>query len=389
MNPRAMAKRVAFALLGPAAALLVALGISAIVLSVSGHDPWNTYSLMAEYGSRSQSIISVMNRAVPFYFSALAVAIGFKMGLFNIGVEGQYRLAAVLAAAAGAAVSLPAPLHVLLIVVVAMAVGAFWAAIPGVLKVTQGVNEVISTIMLNAISTGVAAYLLSAHLQQKNAPGDLIIKTPEIPRSGWFPSLNPVLEAIGVDIPPGSDLQGFLVVAAIVGAAFYVLVWRTRFGFDLRASGMNPLAARASGVDPKRMVITTMVLSGAVAGLVGMSTLLGFFHRYTIDFPTGLGFTGIAIALVGRNHPVGIAFGALLFGFLDRSAQILDLEGIPKEIVVIMQGTIILSVVVAYEIVHRIRETQERKEVAAATGEAAPPPPPPPPAAVASAGAST
>ena len=111
MTARSIAKRVAFGLLGPAAALLVSLGISAIVLSVSGHDPWNTYSLMAEYGSRSQSIISVMNRAVPFYFSALAVAIGFKMGLFNIGVEGQYRLAAVLAAAAGAAVTLPAPLH--------------------------------------------------------------------------------------------------------------------------------------------------------------------------------------------------------------------------------------------------------------------------------------
>ncbi|HVM08276.1 MAG TPA: ABC transporter permease [Acidimicrobiales bacterium] len=360
-------RRVGLALLGPVAAIAVALAISAVVLAISGHDPWSTYTTMAEYGSRLQSIISILNRSVPFYFSALAVALGFKMGLFNIGVEGQYRLAAVVAAAAGAAVTLPAPLHVLFIVIVAMAVGGAWGAIPGVLKVTRGVNEVISTIMLNAISTGVAAYLLAAHFKQQNAPGDLIIKTKEIPKSGWFPSLNPVLEAVGIDIPSGSELQGFLVIAALAGALFYFLVWRTRFGFDLRASGINPLAAKASGVNPNRMIITTMALSGAIAGLVGMSTLLGFFHRYTVDFPTGLGFTGIAIALLGRNHPAGIAFGAFLFAFLDRSAQVLDLEGIPKEIVVIMQGTIILSIVVAYEVVHRLRETQERKDVAAAT----------------------
>ena len=138
---------------------------------------------------------------------------------------------------------------------------------------------------------------------------------------------------------------------------------------NLRASGLNPGAAEASGVDPKAMVVKTMVIGGAVAGLVGMPQLLGFFNQYTIDFPTQLGFTGIGVALLGRNHPVGMAAGAFLFGWFDRAAQILDLRGIPKEITFIMQGVILLSVVVAYEVVgRRIRaaEVQAAAEAAAA-----------------------
>jgi simple sugar transport system permease protein len=141
-------------------------------------------------------------------------------------------------------------------------------------------------------------------------------------------------------------------------------VWRTRFGFDLRASGLNPWAAQASGVDPKGMIVKAMLLSGGIAGLVGLSETLGYFHRYTLDFTTGLGFTGIAVALLGRNHPFGMAIGAFLFGFLSSSAQILDLDGIPKEIVGIMQGVILLSVVVAYEVVRRIRAAAEVRAAA-------------------------
>jgi len=160
----------------------------------------------------------------------------------------------------------------------------------------------------------------------------------------------------------------------IVGVAYYVLVWKTRFGYDLRASGLNPDAAQASGVDPRSMVIKTMLLSGAVAGLTGMMYLLSFFHSYSLDFPTGLGYTGIAVALVGRNNPVGIAIGALLFGFLERSAQILDLNNIPKEIFYIMEGIIILTVVVAYEVVRRLVEAQETKAAAERAKAGAPEP---------------
>jgi simple sugar transport system permease protein len=300
---------------------------------------------------------------VPLYISGVAFAIAFKMGLFNIGVEGQYTIAVLFAAWVGAAVTLPAPLHIVLIMIVAMFVGGLWGAIPGVLKATRGVHEVISTIMLNFIATSVAAYLLANYFLDKSDE-TLNLQTEKIGTSGRMPTLNPLLEAIGLEPKAGTDLEGFVILAAVVGVVYYVLIWRTRFGYDLRASGINPLAAQASGVSSGPMIVKAMILSGAVAGLVGLPVLVGFSFNYNLDFPTGLGFAGITVALLGRNNPVGIAFGALLIGFLDRSAQILDLEGIPKEIVVIMEGVIVLSVVIAYEVVERIAERREQQHTA-------------------------
>jgi simple sugar transport system permease protein len=144
-----------------------------------------------------------------------------------------------------------------------------------------------------------------------------------------------------------------------------VLLGRTRFGFDLRATGLSETAAVASGVSVKKMVIRTMLISGGVAGLVGMPLLLGGSHAYAQDFPTGYGFSGIAIALLGRNNPIGIGIGALLWSFLEQSAQILDLEGVPKEIVTIMQGVTVLSVVIAYELVRRFSQAQQQRRVGA------------------------
>lgn len=361
MRLRALAIRLAASLL----AVLFALVVAGAALLAIGESPIAAFGSMLSYGVRPESLISIANRAVPLYVSAVAVAIGFKMGLFNIGVEGQYRIAALLAAYVGGIVVLPPVLHVLLIVVVAMVVGGAWAGIAGVLKVRRGVHEVISTIMLNYIAVGLGAYLLANHLREEGAAGDLAVRTPQIAPSGLFPSLNPLLSAVGIDVPQGADMQGFILMAVLLAAAYYVLVWRTRFGFDLRAVGVNAGAAEASGVNAGRMVVMAMVLSGAVAGLVGMSQLLGFFGRYTSDFPTGLGFLGIAVALVGRNQPVGMGLAALLFAFLNRSAQILDFEQIPKEIEVIIQGIIILAVVIAYEVARRIIATRQVAEAAA------------------------
>lgn len=347
----------------PVSALLVAMAVSSIALLLIHKSPLQAFELMGQYGAQSGSMVSIVNRAVPLFLSGLAVAIGFKMNLFNIGVEGQSLLGALLGAAVGGAVNLPAPLEITIILLTAMAAGAAWSGIAGVLKVTRGVHEVISTIMLNAIATGVSSWLLLTYFRKPYSPGDLVVSTRQLPQSGWFPPLNGLF---GLHNPP-EDLSGFVLVAILVGVIYYVLVWRTRFGYDLRASGINPLAARVSGVDPNRMVIQTMLLSGAMSGLVGMMYLLSFFHAYTIDFPTGLGFTGIAVALVGRNHPVGIGLGALLFGFIERSAQILDLNGIPKEIFQIMEGTIILAVVIAYEVVRRMIEAQEVRAAAEKT----------------------
>ena len=359
-------RRTLLSLLAPLSALVFAIAVSSIVLWASGHNALDAWHDMFFYANDIRREVTIVNRAVPLYLSALAVAFAFKMNLFNIGVEGQYQLAILLAAAVGANVALPAPVHVLLIVVVAVAVGAAWSGIAGVLKAYRGVHEVIATIMLNAIAGGVIAYLLTAYLRDPNEPN--IIKTEPIPASGLFPSLNRVLEAVGLEVPSGTDLQGFVVVAILCGIAFHVVVTRTRFGYDLRASGTNPWAALVSGVNPKGMVIKTMLVSGAIAGLVGMSQLLGFFGRYHQDFPTGLGFAGIAVALLGRNHAVGMAIGALLFGFLNVSAQILDLNDVPKEIIDIMQAITLLSVVVSYEVVRRMIAASELRAAAAATG---------------------
>jgi general nucleoside transport system permease protein len=355
-------RRIGLGLLAPVLAILFAIFVSSLFLLLADASPIETYQSMWDYGTRSDSLVSAVNRAVPLYISGLAVAIGMKMGLLNIGVEGQYRIAAVAAAAVGSAVVLPAPIHVALIIVVSVLAGMAWMAVPAVLKVTRGVHEVISTIMMNAISIGLTAWLLANFLDEKTSETDLELATRRIAESGRFPSLNPVLGWFGVDVR-GADLHGFVLIAILLGLAYYVVIWRTRFGFELRASGINAGAARVSGVKPRRMIFTTLMISGGVAGLVGMSQLLGFFYRFTVDFPQELGFTGIAVALLGRNHPIGIAVGALLFGFMERSAQILDLEGIPKEIVVIMQGIIVISVVVAYELIRRWRVAQEQKAV--------------------------
>jgi ABC-type uncharacterized transport system permease subunit len=154
-----------------------------------------------------------------------------------------------------------------------------------------------------------------------------------------------------------------IVLAAAVGVGYWWMLGRTRFGFDVRASGLSPTAASASGINAKRMVLLVMLLSGALAGLIGMPQLLGASYTYNLDFPAGLGFTGIAIALLGRNSPVGIVFGSLLWAFLDVSRQILDLTGVSKEIVTIMQGVAVLSVVIAYELVRRYGIAAQQREV--------------------------
>ncbi|WP_424529166.1 ABC transporter permease [Sphaerisporangium viridialbum] len=343
-------------LAAPLLAIVFAGIVTSIILQLTGNPPLETMKLLVDYGSQPRTIVMIINLATTYYISALAVAVGFRMNLFNIGVDGQYRLAALIAAAVGGALVLPAPLHVGVTILVAVAVGGVWASIAGILKVTRGVSEVISTIMLNSIATGVGAWLLTTDRLAVAVSGSNNIGTKPIPPSGQFP---------GFELIPGTKTPvfGFVIVAVALGLAYHVLFNWTRFGFDLRATGRSESAAVASGVNVKKMVLLTMILSGAAAGLVGMPQLLGASYSYSLDFPTGLGFTGIAIALLGRNNPAGIAIGALLWSFLDNSSDILDLEGIPKEIVIIMQGTIVLSVIVAYELVHRYRLAAEQRRV--------------------------
>jgi simple sugar transport system permease protein len=360
-------KKLAWSLAAPLGALAFTVIVASIALLLSGNSPFTTFNLMWTTTHSARAVVSILNNFTSYYIAGLAVAIGFKMGLFNIGADGQYRLAVVIAAYLGAQYSVWAPIHVASIIAIAMAVGVVWAAIPAILKVTRGVNEVVATIMLNSIATGISAYLMANHFRVKS---DQITKTKLLARSAWIPNLNELLAKIGYHLPKNVHLNGFLIVSLLVGFGYYLLVWRTRFGFDLRSTGINPFAARSAGVHPNAMIVKTMLLSGAIAALIGMGPLLGDgnYHQYSDTFPTGLAFTGIALALIGRNSPIGVAVGAMLWSFLEVSTQSLSLHGIPQEIAQIMQGAMVVGVVVAYEVVTRwrlraiAREAAERTE---------------------------
>jgi simple sugar transport system permease protein len=208
--------------------------------------------------------------------------------------------------------------------------------------------------MLNYVATGIIAYLLINYFWNRDPSGrDLVPKTDLLDRSAWIPDLNAIADKLGLDVAPTVRIHGFLVVAIITGVAFYVVVWRTRFGYDLRMSGLNPLAASSSGVNARAMIVRTMFISGALGGVLAMGPLLSDTHVYGDQYPTQLGFTGIAVALLGRNHPAGIAFAAIVWAGLERASQALSAEGIPTEISRILQGTLLLSAVITYEIVNR------------------------------------
>jgi simple sugar transport system permease protein len=364
-----LARRLALSAAAPTIALAFAVLMSSIVLVLAGSNPFEAYADMVQHAAKLETFVDILNRATPLYIAGVAVAIGFRMNLFNIGVEGQFLLAALVAAHVGGQVDLPAVFHVGLILLVAMAVGGGYAAVPGILKVTRGVNEVVSTIMLNAIAaSGLVAWLLTEWQASGGvaAGTNTRVGTEPIAESGLIPNLNSWVEVFTRDIGQGKELTGVLLIAIAVGLAYHTLLTKVRFGFDLRASGINPLAARAGGVPPKRMIVTAMVLSGAVAGLIGVQQIMqeGLFPSNPVR---GLGFAGIGIALLGRNHPGGIAVGALIFSFLDISSGILQSTGsASREIVVIMQGIIILAAVVAYEVVQRFRDREEAREAAAA-----------------------
>ncbi|MGP4112908.1 ABC transporter permease [Streptomyces sp. 4N509B] len=334
-------EKLILALAAPVLAIVTAVAITSLVMSLTDQNPFTAYEVMIDFGIKSDSQVWIINKAIPYYLAAAAVAIGFRMNLFNIGVDGQYRIAAFFAAVVGGALTLPGVIQIPVIILTAMACGALWAGIAGYLKATRGVSEVITTIMLNFIAGSLIGYFL-----QPDRFGELednIIHTPDIPGSSWF-----------FEIATNPDpIYGTIVLAVLTGVAYWLVLNRTRFGFDLRAVGRSESAAEASGVSVKRTVVTAMLLSGAVAGLVGMPTLLNESGNYGNDFPEGLGFTGIAIALLGRNHPVGMAFAALLWCFLERTGTQLEFEGYAQEIVDVMQGVIVLSVVIAYEVVRR------------------------------------
>jgi len=359
-------RRIMLALAAPLLAVLVAFAVTSIVLLLAG-DPVAQVWQQLLTSPPPRLVVGIINGAVVYYISAIAVAIGFRMNLFNIGVDGQYRVAAFAAAVFAGQGWLPGGLNILVALVIAMITGALWAGIAAWLKVQRGVSEVISTIMLNSIATGLVAYLLGRVAVR--AQGSNATSTREIPEASRMPGF-----ALVAGTP--NKVYALILLAVLVGVAYWMVLNKTRFGYDLRATGRSESAAVASGVNVRRMVLISMLLSGGVAGLVGMPLLFGEDFAYGDTVQSGLGFAGIAVALLGRNHPVGIAFAALLWSYLDQQSNGLQIKvGVAPEIVLIIQGVIVLAVVIAYEVVRRAGLAMERARVARELAAAKPAPP--------------
>jgi simple sugar transport system permease protein len=350
-------RKVGLATAAPLLAIVVALLFTSLILLVAGDPVVAVWQVLFKVPLPRQ-MVAILNEATVLYLSAVAVAIGFKMNLFNIGVDGQYRIASFAAAVFAGAHFLPGWLNIVVSILVAMVTGALWAAIAGFLKVGRGVSEVISTIMLNYIATYFVAYMLKSAAVK--VEGSNATSTQILAEDSRVPGIN--LQSL---LGTGREVYGLIFLSIIVGILFWFVLSKTRFGFDLRATGRSETAAIASGVNVKRMVVTSMVLSGAIAGLVGMPLLFGQDYGYGDTVQAGLGFAGMSVALLGRNHPVGMAFAAILWGYLNQLSNGLQISaGVSDKLVLIIQGIIVLSVVIAYEVVRRAGLRMEQRRVA-------------------------
>lgn len=349
----------------PAAALALAGVIGAGVVLLVGGNPGEVLQVMITYNLGSgDAVASMLSRTVPLIFSGLAVGIAFRAGLFNIGVEGQYLLGAFAASWAGIYLAgLPAVLHLPLAVAAAMAGGAVWALLPAYLRVRRGVHEVISTIMLNFIASALLLWLLADVFRDPTARASYVVRVgmADIPPTALIPRMHPFLSSLGLELRPSVPLDWFFPVALLSAVVIYLLIWRTPFGFEVRALGLSPEAAAVGGIRVHQVQLRAFLLSGAVAGLVGVSDLLGYFGYLDIDFPRGYGFTGIAVALLGANHPGGIVLAATLFAFLQRGGLgVQALAGVPREVVTVMEGVVILTLLIVTAVGGRVLRRLER-----------------------------
>lgn len=326
----------------PAINLALALALSAVVVLLVGESPGRALRLLvAGAFGNAEALGYTLYYATDFVFTGLAVAVAFHGGLFNIGADGQASLGglgvALLCLGTG---GWPTVLVVLTAIVVAAAGGAAWAFLPGWLQARRGSHVVITTIMFNFIASSVMTYLLVNVLIK---PGQQSPETREFAPSTWLPQLYDVARSVGWEIGR-SPLNLSSIFALIAGALVWFYLWHTRWGYELRALGHSEAAAVYAGISPARTVIVAMSISGALAGLLSLNEVMGVQHRLLLNFTGGAGYVGIAVALMGRNHPLGIVLAAILFGALYQGGSELsfDMPKLTRDMVVVIQGLIIL-----------------------------------------------
>ncbi|HTG47355.1 MAG TPA: ABC transporter permease [Actinomycetota bacterium] len=334
-------------------AVVIALGLGSLIILGYGESPLTVYGAIFQFGFGTKDGFGyVLTEATPLIFSALAVAVCFKAGMFNIGVEGQYLVGMVTASWAALKLDfLPGPLLMWVVILFGMLGGIAFALVPAILKVRTGAHEVVTTIMMNGIAISLVAWALAGPLKFTTEAGGHTpnLRTDPFPPNARIPDLGHLF-----GIRSSVHLSWLFVGALVTAAIIWFVLKRSRLGYEGRAVGASAGSARAGGISIGSVQLRLFILSGALAGLVGMQQLLGDKNYLPIGYEAALGFTGIAVAFLGQNSAAGIVAAAIVWGVLARGETAVQIKtDVPREFVIILQGILIISVVVTYQLAKR------------------------------------
>jgi simple sugar transport system permease protein len=317
------------------------------------YDPFQAYAALfsGAFGSLD-AFGQTLTAATPLMFTAMSFSIAYRCGVFNMGGEGQFYMGAILGAWVGyAVVGLPPVLHVALILICGAVGGMIVSLVPAILKTKRKVNEVIVYIMMNYVAIYFTNYMVSSEGPMRM--GSTLPATPKIPAGSRLQ-----------EIIPNSGINIGIVIAVMVAALFYIFLWKTRSGYKIRAVGYNPFAAECGGIKQVRYSIMAMVISGALAGIGGSMEIVSVYGRFYAGFSSGYGWEGIAVGMLGQNHPVGIVLSAILFGALKTGATAMQIEvGANAELVKIIEALVIFFIAGKWSIMMLIQRARKKNEL--------------------------
>ena len=352
-------------LLALVAALVIALLLGSLIILAYGESPATVYGAIIRFSFGSKAGIGyVLSGATPLIFSALAVAVCFKGGMFNIGVEGQYLVGMLTAAWAALKLDfLPGPTLMFATIAFGMLGAMAFAYVPAILKVKTGAHEVVTTIMMNGIAVSLVAWAINGplHFTQQFEGFNINLRTDPFRANSRIPDLGHLF-----GIEEATHLSWLFPAALVTAAIVWFVLKRMRLGYEARAVGASAGSAQAGGIGIGNVQIKLFLLSGALAGLVGMQQLLAERGYLPIQYEASLGFTGIAVAFLGQNSPIGIVLAAILWGVLERGETAVQITTtVPREFVIILQGILIISVVVTYQLAKRRLLARQLRKAAA------------------------
>jgi len=338
--------------LDPIMAIIFSLVLGAIIIGSLGYDVSKAYRALASgaFGN-IRSIGQTLLAATPLMFTAMAFSMAYRCGMFNLGGEGQFYAGAIMGAWIGFAIKgLPAPLHILAVILSGALGGMIVAFVPGFLKAKRGVNEVIICIMMNYITINTTNYLVGS-----NGPlrlGSTMPASPLVQETAKLPV-----------IIKGTNFTGGFLIACLVAVIYYFFLWKTRQGYKIRAVGGNPDAAECGGIRSTKYSIIALMLAGALAGIGGSIEIIGIHNRFYANFSSGYGFEGVAVSMLGGNHPFGIILSSLLFGALKSGAMAMQIQaGTNAELVKILQALVIFFIAGKWSILHLITKVRKKRQ---------------------------